>query len=62
MENLSLLDQQGIQVNNSENTKGLPHFIVIQKLNNKKVRIPCVNEKVAEKVLNRFNKLKSSDQ
>ena len=61
MENISLLasGNKDNQINTIESNqpKGLPHFIVIQKINNKKIRIPCVNEKVAERVLSGFNKL-----
>lgn len=51
MENVSLL----IPENRSDNTnkdqlKGLPYFIVIQRIN-KKIKIPCANETIAKKVL-----------
>lgn len=28
-----------------------PYYIVIEKVNNKKIKIPCVNESIAKKVL-----------
>ena len=58
MENVSLLEDQINQNHSPENqqSKGLPYFIIIQKSENKKIRIPCVNEKVAEKLLSMINR------
>ena len=57
MENISLLEPQDkLQDINGNQRKGQPYFIIIQKSENKKIRIPCVNEKVAEKLLLMINR------
>ena len=37
----------------------LPYFIEIQKTNDRKIKIPCANEIVASKVMERLKKLKT---
>ena len=48
-----------------EHTKELPYYIVIQKVNNKQIKIPCSNEEVAKRLLaslssNRFKQVEPS--
>ena len=58
MENVSLLKHEVSQSPLPENQKpkSLPYFIIIQKSESKKLRIPCVNEKVAAKLLSMVNR------
>ncbi len=51
MENNDTVIQEQDNLFKKEHTKGLPYFIVIQKANNKQIRIPCSNEKVARRLL-----------
>ena len=52
----SVLNTETIQ--QSHKPLKLPYFIEIQKTNNRKIKIPCANEIVASKVMERLKKLK----
>lgn len=53
----SVLETEMIQRSNKP--LKLPYFIEIQKTNNRKIKIPCANETVASKIIERLKKLKT---
>ena len=62
MENISLLGPENRQDNtNTEQVKGSPYFIIIQKTN-KQIKIPCANENVAKKILAAYSNNNSNNK
>ena len=54
MENNDTVIQEEDNLFKKEHTKGLPYFIVIQKANDKQIKIPCSNEEIAKRILRTY--------
>ena len=59
MENINLLEKEA-EGNTTKKIKGLPHFVIIQKAEGKKIKIPCANENVAKKILASYSNYNSN--
>jgi len=61
MESTTLTQSNLNNVHNTENnTQGPLHFIEIRKAENKSIKIPCANEKIAKQVASGFQRLKTA--